>query len=253
MTGCLKQPQSAIEVVAPGAPPNEVTITYSIGTLVRDSAQYEAMRNTFLSSGFSGPDCEYLFVDNMREKQTSAYCGLNSILNAARGIYVILCHQDVRIIADNRAVLDTRLAELHRLDLNWGVAGNAGGISPENLAIRITDPHGENQHVGNLPAKAISLDENFIVVRRDARLGFSNDLSGFHFYGTDICLNADVRGYSAYVIDFHLHHLSGGQLSAEFFESKKAFEAKWTRALRQRSVRTTCCEFCLEGSHSIEM
>jgi hypothetical protein len=253
MTESLEQPQAVIEVVAPGIPGNDAMIAYSIGTLVSDHAQYEAMRNTFLSGGFSGPNCEYLFVDNVRENQTSAYCGLNAILNAARGTYVILCHQDVRIIADNRAMLDARLAELHRLDPDWGVAGNAGGIGPNKLAIRITDPHGENQRVGDLPAKVVSLDENFIVVRRDARLGFSYDLSGFHFYGTDICLNADVRGYNAYVIDFHLHHLSGGQLSAAFYESKKTFEAKWTRALRRRSVQTTCAQFRLKGSLSIDM
>ena len=61
----------------------------------------------------------------------------------------------------------------------------------------------------------MSLDENFIVVRGDARIGFSNDLSGYHFYGADICLNAAVAGWNAYVIDFHLAPPVGGKEGRE--------------------------------------
>ena len=56
---------------------------------------------------------------------------------------------------------------------------------------------------GELPAKVHTLDENFIVVRRAANLSLSHDLDGFHLYGTDLCLIADVLGGNRYVIDFH--------------------------------------------------
>ena len=114
------------------------------------------------------------------------------------------------------------MSELSALDPNWGLAGNAGGVAPGELAIRIADPHGSDQNTHSFPVPVCSLDENFIVLRADARLAFSADLDGFHFYGTDICLLADVHGYRSYVIDFHLRHLSAGNKSASFHDCEAA-------------------------------
>ena len=162
------------------------------------------------------------------------------MLDAARGDLVILCHQDVRLISDGRDQLEQRLAELDSLAPRWALAGNAGGAAPGKLAIRITDGHGHDVHVGALPLRVASLDENFIVVKGSARVALSGDLDGFHFYGADLCLVADTLGYSAHVIDFHLEHLSKGNKSASFHACERAFRAKWARALRPRWVQTTC-------------
>lgn len=220
---------------------------YTIATLVSDRAQYAAMRESFRDGGFLDTDCEYLFVDNMGPVQTDAYRGLNALLNAAHGPIVILCHQDVRLLEDRRAHLDERLNELQRHDPDWALAGNAGGVAPGNLALRITDPHGKNQREGDLPQRVFSLDENFIILRRDARLGFSRDLNGFHFYGADICLHAAQMGYSAYVIDYHLEHLSPGKKGADFGTMEAAFRKKWERALSPRWIQTTCSLMRLSG------
>jgi hypothetical protein len=93
----------------------------------------------------------------------------------------------------------------------------------------------------------MSLDENFMVVKRSARLSFSRDLTGFHFYGADLCLVADMLGYSTYVIDFHLEHLSRGVKGASFTAMEQAFVAKWGRALRPRLLQTTCSLVSLTG------
>ena len=222
---------------------------YSIGTLVSDLTQYHAMRASFEDRGFNSGDCEYLHVDNTKSNQKDAYAGLNHLLNEARGRYVILCHQDVRMIDDEREELDGQLTSLERRDPNWALAGNAGGVSLGRFAFRITDPHRTNTLVGTLPARVGTLDENFIVVKRSARIGFSRDLVGFHFYGADICLVADILGYSAYVIDFHLQHLSpGNPRSAEFFAAKSAFSRKWAYALRPRWLQTTCAPVPVAGT-----
>lgn len=223
-------------------------LRYTIATLVNDCAQYRDMRRSFEAGGFTWPDCEYLQVDNTGAAQTCAYSGLNRMLDEARGEIVILCHQDVRLLADGRAQLDARLAELEAIDPAWALAGNAGGIAPGRLAIRITDPHGADRHVGDLPARVTSLDENFIVVKRAARVGFSRDLSGFHFYGADICLVASLLGYTAYVIDFHLRHLSPGNKGRDFRAAEALFRAKWSRALRPRWMQTTCSLLKLAGN-----
>lgn len=198
------------------------------------------MRASLRSGGFTDADCEYLYIDNSECNEADAYHGLNAMLNAARGTLVILCHQDIRLLTDDRTTLERRLAELDEKDPSWALAGNAGGISPGVLAIRITDPHGAGQNTGNLPQRVVSLDENFIVVKHAARIGFSNDLEGFHLYGADICINADIAGHTAYVIDFHLAHLSAGRKSAAFQICEDAFREKWSRALSPRWIQTTC-------------
>jgi hypothetical protein len=223
------------------------TIRFTIATLVNDQAQYDAMRASFEAGGFDTSSCEYLFIDNRGTEQTCAFRGLNAMLDVARGHYIILCHQDVRLITDTSDTLWNRLAALEQVDPNWALAGNAGAVSPGKLAIRITDPHGADRRVGTLPARVMSLDENFIVVRRSARIGFSRDLSGFHFYGADICLNADIMGYSAYVIDFHIAHLSAGNKAQAFEDMEAQFRAKWSRALAPRWMQTTCSLVRLSG------
>ncbi|MEQ1613967.1 MAG: hypothetical protein ABL904_14575 [Hyphomicrobiaceae bacterium] len=226
---------------------------FTIATLVNNRTHYDEMLASFEDGGFERSDCEYLFVDNTGSEQTCAFRGLDRLLAEATGDYVILCHQDVRIVDDGHHELETRLAQLDALDPMWAVAGNAGGVSPGKLAIRITDPHGANQKVGTLPAKVMSLDENFLVVKRQARLSFSRDLSGFHFYGADLCLVADVLGYTTYVIDFHLEHLSGGMKGASFATMEAAFSAKWGRAFRPRFLQTTCSLISLTGDSLTRM
>jgi hypothetical protein len=221
---------------------------YTIATLVSNRTHYDAMLASFRAGGFEDSDCQYLFIDNTGPLQSDAYSGLNAALNAARAPIVILCHQDVRLIDDDRKVLERRLTELAQIDSHWALAGNAGGVAPGKLALRITDPHGKDQRVGTFPAKVTSLDENFLIVRRDARVGFSHDLTGFHFYGADICLHAAQMGYSAYVIDFHLQHLSpGNNKDRSFAEAEVQFRSKWSRAFTPRWIQTTCALVHLSG------
>lgn len=234
-------------VLDAGKPDVEGDVAYTFGTLVNDAEQYADMRASAAAAGFAEPDCEFLIIDNTGAGQVSAYRGLNAVLAAARGRHVVLCHQDVRFIADDRAVLDRRLGELTALDPDWAVAGNAGGVSPGELAMRITDPHGRDRRIGTLPARVSALDENFLIVRRAARVGFSADLEGFHFYGADICLAADMMGRSSYVVDFHLEHLSAGRKNATFSTSQADFRAKWCRVLSPRWLQTTCALLHLSG------
>lgn len=226
---------------APGA------VRYSICTLVTDRAEHAAMLASFRSHGFSGSDCEHLYIDNSQSNSVTAYDGLARLIEEARGDYVVLCHQDVRLLSDGRAELDRRLAELDARDPHWALAGNAGGTAPGRLAMRISDPHGRDRTLGTLPERVMSLDENFVVLRRSCRIGPSHDLTGFHFYGADLCLAADVMGYSAYVIDFHLEHLSDGRISPAFYAARNAFRRKWSRALRARWMQTTCGFMLISG------
>ena len=151
----------------------------------------------------------------------------------------MLCHQDVLLLGDNRDKLDRLLSELNQKDPFWGLCGNAGVRDDGVLALRVTDPHRTDGNMGGpFPARVSTLDENFIVVRRAANLAVSRDLKGFHMYGADLCLIADILGWSAYVIDFHLHHTSPGNGDASYHTAKVDLRRKYERALRPRWIKT---------------
>lgn len=220
---------------------------YSVCTLVTRHDQYDAMRASFAAGGFTGDVAEYLYVDNSAGNRLDAFEAIRGFIRAARGAYVVLCHQDVLLTHDRREALDRRIAELDALDPAWALLGNAGGCEGFQKAIRITDPRGEQTTAG-LPRRAQALDENFIVLRMDANPGVSRDLGGFHLYGLDLCLQARLRGYTAYVVDFHLTHLSAGTPDATFEDAKRRLVARYRRALASGYQQTTVTSLYLGGS-----
>lgn len=224
-------------------------LRYSICTFVTRPSQYQEMVASFADHGFSDDDCEYLYIDNSEGNALDAYEGANLFLDRAQGETIILCHQDVLLLKDGRAELDAALAHLSTVAPDWALCGNAGGVSPGHLALRISDPHGEDQRRESLPARVQSLDENFIVVRKSANLALSRDLKGFHLYGTELCVVAGVLGHSAHVIDFHLRHLSPGRKDAAFHQARWAMVQKYRRALRHRVVKTPSTVLVLGASN----
>ncbi len=210
---------------------------YSFCTLVSRPAQYAQMLASFRAAGFTAADCEFLYLDNSTTNQGDGYQGLNRLIAAARGRYIVLCHQDLLAI-DPRARLDECLTQLGTHAPDWAVVGNSGHDDRGRKRQRLTDRYGYDMTAGPLPARVDSLDENFLLLRRDAALGFSHDLSGFHLYGTDLCLQADLRGRSAWVVDFHMEHLGQGRVDASFAACMTGFGQKYRRALRPRSVIT---------------
>jgi hypothetical protein len=210
-------------------------IVYSFGSLVTDPHEYQVMVAAFRAMGFDSDDCEFLYADNSAGNRFDAFTAYNRFLLEARGRYVVLCHQDILPLTDTRSVLDERLEALTSFDGRWGLCGNAGGRPDGELVYRITQGDDEELNVGGpFPVRVISLDENFIVVRREANLALSRDLQGFHWYGSDLCIIADVLGWTAYVIDFHLFHKSRGNVSVDFREKARSFRLKYSRAFRPR-------------------
>lgn len=222
--------------------------SFSICTLVSDPRQHAAMRASFEAGGFTPDHAEFLHLDNSGGNRWCAYAGLARLLDQARGDHVVLCHQDVRLLDHGAADLGRRLAELTAAAPGWALAGNAGATPAGRLALRISDPHGDDQAHGPFPARVASLDENFMVLRRSAGLRPSATLSGFHLYGTDLCLQARHAGRSAWVVDFHLRHLSAGRVDRAFLDQQAAFERQWGRRLgRTERIRTTCTTLTLRA------
>lgn len=210
---------------------------YTFCTLVSRPALYAQMLQSFNSAGFTPDDCEFLYTDNTTTNSGDGYRGLNRMIARATGRYIILCHQDLLAI-DPRDQLDACLAELDSTAPDWGVVGNAGYGADGKKRQRLTDRHSYDAKIGTLPGQVVSLDENFLLVRRSALLGLSHDLAGFHLYGTDLVTQAALRGHSAWVVDFHLEHLGTGAVDASFADCLSGFGAKYRRALRPRAVNT---------------
>lgn len=225
---------------------------FSVCTLVTNFEEYQAMIDSFLNKGFTEQDTEFLYVNNSQMNKEDGFTGLNKFIHHSQGEYIILCHQDIRLEFDNKDSLLLKLTELSKIDNKWAIVGNAGAC--QNFSkkyIRISDPHGEDKKIGSFPSKVTSLDENFILIKSNANLGLSRDLNGFHFYGTDLCTLADIRGYTSYVIDFHIRHLSPGNINKYFFECKDSFEKQYSNKLRSRFIQTSCTYMTISSSRFI--
>lgn len=223
---------------------NENSITtnklYSICTLVTNFDEYQEMIDSFKCAGFTDNETEFFYIDNSNGNSEDGYTGLNKFLNLATGKYIIICHQDVLLKFDTINILNQRIREMDNFDPHWAILGNAGFNGFTEKYYRISDPWGENTHIGELPAKVKSLDENFLLIKNEANLALSHDLKGFHMYGTDLCNIASFLGWNAYVIDFHLYHKSGGNCNESFVIAKQSFIDKYSNLIKTLYIRTTC-------------
>lgn len=221
---------------------------FSICTLVSNPQEYKEMVDSFIGSGFTTNDCEYLFADNTNGNSYDGYSGLNKFLQDAKGEYIIICHQDVLINYDNRTVLEKRIEEISAIDNTWALLGNAGAVGLKNIVYKLYNNAGQLEESGKIPSKVISLDENFIVAKKSANLAVSSDLKGFHLYATDICIIAEILGFSAYVIDFALIHKSKGNVDQSFIDIQTSLKQKYKNHFRGRYIRTTITEFYLSSN-----
>lgn len=219
---------------------------FHICTVANKLTQYEEMKTSFLQAGFDENRCRYSLFDNSNGNVYEPYETFNTIRLNTIEPYIIFCHQDILVNQGHGfARLVQVLEELDQLDPNWAVAGNAGFNNNYEGVARITDPNQTPNWSGEFPQQVHSLDENFLVIKTSTNISCSKELRGFHFYATDICLNAIIKGYSCYVIDFHITHLSGGNLNQDFWNAQANFSSKWRQKFNFCYVRTTCVPLCL--------
>lgn len=221
---------------------------FSICTLVTRKQEYEEMLDSFINKGFTTDCCEYLYIDNSQTTTYDAYEGLNVFLQKAKGKYVILCHQDILIHDNDKNDLLKMIDDVETKDTNWAILANAGGVNLKWIATHITQGNGRIITEKNVPLKVKTVDENFMVVKKSANLALSNNLKGFHLYGTDICLIAETLGFSSYVIGFNLIHKSNGKVDKSFFDSKKNLLNKYKKAFRNRFMSTTITRFSISNN-----
>jgi hypothetical protein len=221
--------------------------TFHICTISNNLKQYEEMKASFIASGFNLESCRYSLFNNSEGNQFDPYQTFNKIKSSTVDPYIIFCHQDVLLDrGDDFENLLKLLEELDRHDPSWAIAGNAGMSSDRGMIAKITDPNNTTKWLGTLPQPVHSLDENFLVIKNTANIFSSEELSGFHFYATDLCLSALLNKQNCYVIDFHLTHLSGGNIKADFWDVQAKFYHRWCREFIFTYVQTiTGVKMCM--------
>ena len=221
----------------------EYPIQFCICTIVTNLQEYEMMKLSFQNQGFQN-DCEYLIADNTNGNIFDGYKAIRRFLQESRATYTLIIHQDVRCI-DNISSLQKCLEALDAKDKKWGLCGNAGGVGYNTIIAHITNKG--IRKTKNLPSQVFSLDENFLVLKTSAQLAISDNIEGFHYYGTDLCIIADFLGYNSYVIPFMVEHFSIGNLK-DLSLKKESFLKLYGIKLRSRFIQTTCDKFYLSNS-----
>jgi len=212
---------------------------FEIHTFADDQGLYQRMRQSFIEAGFR-PDAFVPLTDDLDDP----YAAITRIGQQTKARYPILCHQD--LLADRGAGAKHLLASLRSLDAadpRWVVAGIAGVMRSGRLLQGLVDPDG-GPTGEPLPLPVVTLDECFLVFNRCHVARCSDKLSGFHFYGADVCLHALRAGGTAYVIDFPLTHASRGKGSTSS-DFRHAYRQGYERA-RERLIASwnEHCLFC---------
>jgi hypothetical protein len=224
-------------------------IQYSVCTLVSRKEEYQEMLNSFLTAGFSTNFTEFLYIDNSNGNKADAFKGLNYFLQKAKGKYIILCHQDILLNYHTLTELENCIKQLDTIDENWAILSNAGASGIKDVVYRLYEPNNTFKSRGNPIQKVTSVDEHFVLVKKSANLALSGNLNGFHLYGTDLCMIANILGYTAYVVEFHLLHKSKGNIDASFYNIKENLIKKYTSSFKGTYIQTTCTQFFISGSN----
>lgn len=184
-------------------------------------------------------DTEYLLI-NYSKNELDCYKAIRLFLANNSCDLIIVSHDDIRFGKLNFKELAREISNIVEKDnkaILFGVAGcNRNHIGAGHFY------DGSMEHKWGFPdmGKVESLDEMFLVIRGGNGLTISEKLSGFHFYGTDLCLNAQKIGKSAYAIDFPITHVSAGKMDKAFFEARDAFENHLRNERNENIIRTTC-------------
>jgi hypothetical protein len=168
---------------------------------------------------------------------SSAYAGA---IARAKAEYLVFAHQDVYLPRGWFGRLDHAIRQLDALDENWAVAGLSGVTCEGTYVTHIWDS-GFGCVTGSpfsTPVRVATLDELTLIVRRSSGATFDPDLPHFHLYGTDIVLDAESKGGSAYVIDVPAIHNTRRirRLGRDYVEAYRYTARKWRPLLPRPTV-----------------
>ncbi|MBW1739124.1 MAG: hypothetical protein JRJ69_16715 [Deltaproteobacteria bacterium] len=206
-------------------------------TLVAATNSKEVLETNLLGSVEAESANELILMQDP-ESASHAY---NEALCRSSNEILVFAHQDVYLPRGWGVELQEAISLLNRKDPDWGVAG-VYGVTETGKGAGYVYSTGLRRFVGqcfSAPLQVRTLDEMLLIVRRSSGLQFDEDLPGFHLYGTDICLEAQMRGMKNYVLPcFTLHNSNGVRhLPLSFWQAYLYLRKKWRKQL---PIMTPC-------------
>jgi len=196
----------------------------------------QTLQVTLLSSPcFHGEHPHQLLLTRGAKSAAEVY---NAAFDKAEHELIVFLHQDVYLPGNWTELFQTKYAEAVEQFENVGVVG-LYGVSEAGRYGRIRTFGVPLFEPSPLPARVRVLDELLLAMPRSSTLRFDPTL-GFHLYGSDIALQAEVAGSSVVVVDAEAHHNSITRtLPPAFHTSVGVFAKKWASKL---PIHTPCAE-----------
>lgn len=222
-------------------PPATDRFKWSVVSAVNND---QVLKSCLLSS----PDVSLATEVLLQRGYASAALAYNEALDRASTDVVVFAHQDVYLPEGWLAKLQQALEWLSDHDPNWAVAGvwgvnRAGGRAGNVYCTGLGCALGKS---GELPVAVRTLDELLLIVRKSSGVRFDGRLQGYHFYGTDLCLEAERQQKTCYALSvFCVHNTNGyGMLPWQFWKTYLWMRRKWKSRL---PILTPCTEITAGG------
>jgi hypothetical protein len=198
----------------------------------------EILKANFLSSPlFCGNKFnQFLPQVNFR----SASRAYNEAIDRSENDIIVFAHQDIYFPESWIRDLNNALSYLEKEDPKWGVLG-CGGVTQddERWGFLYSTGLGVLGRPFAFPQPIQTLDEIVLIIKKSSGLRFDDTLPHFHFYGTDICMEAKEKGRKAYAMSSFVIHNTKliSNLNKEYFECYKHIKKRWKKYL---PIQTTC-------------
>jgi len=214
-------------------------------TIVSAVNNDSVLNSCLLASPGIGDKCDVI----LQRSYSDASIAYNEAISRAKTNLVIFAHQDVFFPEGWLERLGGIIADLEKSDPNWGVLG-VWGVSENGV------PSGHVYcmatgrilgHDNTPPTPVMTLDEVILIVKKSSGLLFDSKLKGFHFYGTDICLEAKSKGMRSYSISSLCIHNTNGYkyLPYAFWANYLFIRRKWKSQLPIHTSCTIITRWCL--------
>ena len=206
-------------------------------TFVTATNDRAILDNNFLASPCLAAGSPYQIL--IQEGFPSASLAYNDAIEKSENDLIVFAHQDILFPACWVDDLRRALKELESTDPNWGVLGCYGAtLDDYGRGYILSGAQGILGKPFEQPEPVQTLDEIVLIWRKSSGMRFDENLPHFHFYGTDICMEAAERGRKSYAISaFCIHNAAQTIiLPREFYQCCRYIKAKW---LRRLPIQTT--------------
>jgi hypothetical protein len=197
-------------------------------TFVAAANSPDILENNFLVSPcLQQPHGHQVLIQEGFASASKAY---NDAIDRSMNDLMVFAHQDILFATSWMADLQRALQSLEVTDPNWGVLGCYGETRDDDeRGYILSGAQGTIGKAFTQPAQVQTLDEIVLILRKSSGLRFDERLPNFHFYGTDICMEAAKNGRKAYAIPaFCIHNAAETvMLPKEFYQCYWYIKKKW--------------------------